>query len=126
MGAGAPDVMLVFSYIGQMGKIGKGTDNFNSLARAELVEHGLQRTADGAVLLAVEAGRGLADEFDNGEHILTLLLAHRVAQYPAQQTDILPQRQVFFDVAYRCNIYGHDLISQARLEAGHKGSTKVL
>src|ERR1700761_9538016 len=39
----------------------------------------------------VKPDRGLPDSFDKIEHVGTLLVTHRVAQDPPEQTDVIPQ-----------------------------------
>ena len=52
-------------------------------------------SARGGVLVAVEADRRLADALDQRENVLPLLLAHGVAEQPAEQADVVAQRGVF-------------------------------
>lgn len=47
---------------------------------------------------ATETNRGLANTLDQVEDIFAFLLAQRVAEQAAEQTDVVSQRQVFVDV----------------------------
>ena len=96
MRAIAADVMLVLGDVREMGEIAEGAHNRQGLVGAEAVEHRLELAPRAELVVAVEANRRLADLLDERVGLLALLLAHRVAEDAAEQTDVVPQRAVFW------------------------------
>ena len=73
-----------------------------SLARRQSVQRRFELAARCDILVAAEADRVLANVFDVVEDGLAALLAHRVAKDPAEQPDIVAQRQILvFGLDYR-------------------------
>jgi hypothetical protein len=92
--AGAADVVQVLGDVGEVREVAEGADDPGGLLGRQAIEHGLELGPRGLVLVAMEADRGLADALDQGEHGLTFLGPHRVAEDGAEQADVLAQRQV--------------------------------
>ncbi len=79
-----------------MRKIAEGADNAHGLADRHAVEDDFELTPRRAVIVAVEADRGLADAFDQIEHVGAFLVAHSVAEDASEQPDVIPQPGIFF------------------------------
>jgi hypothetical protein len=78
MGPGAADVVLVLGDVGEVREIAVGADDLVRAPAGEAVQDRLELAPGGLVLVPVEADGGLADEFDDVEGRLALLLADRV------------------------------------------------
>ena len=92
----APAVVVqVLGDVGELREIGEGTDHGHARCGAQHIQHAGQLTARLLVAVPPEADGKLADLFDLLEGAVTLLLAQRVAQQPAQQADVFPERMVF-------------------------------
>jgi hypothetical protein len=63
-------------------------------SRGRLTQHGIEFGARGAVVVAVDAQRQLADLLDAVEDLRAFLFAHGVAEQAAKQADVLAQRLV--------------------------------
>lgn len=101
----APVMVLIFRDIGQMRKIGKGANNLNRLLGGQIVKKRLQLTSRGAVGIAVEADRGLADLLDKVEDCAAFLFADRVAEKSPEEANIGTQRLVLVGLVRYSRLY---------------------
>ena len=90
----AAAVVLILGDVRQVREIAEGPDDGEGLVGVEAVENRPQLTPRRGLVVAVETDRGQPDALDDVEHLAALLLAHGVAENPAEQTDILFQRRV--------------------------------
>lgn len=81
-------MVLIFCDVGEMRKIGKGTNNLYGLFRREIVQKRLQLAARGSVGIPMEANGGLADLLDKIEDRPAFLFPNCVAQNASQQSNI--------------------------------------
>ncbi len=100
--AGAADPVLVLGDVGEMRKIAEGADDLVRLGARQAIHDLAEFAPRGIVLVAAEAYRGLADLFDDVEDPLALLLAHGVAEDPAEEPRVLAQRSILVSLAWRC------------------------
>jgi hypothetical protein len=101
MHAAAAVVVLVFGDIGQMREIAERPHHGIGLVARQPLEQAVEFRAGGAVVLAAEAHRGLADRFHQFEGGVAFLFAHAIAEQTAQEADVLTQRQVVVGTAAR-------------------------
>ena len=101
VGAVAADVVLVLGDIGQMREIAEGAHDRERLVVVEAVERGGELAPRAALVVAMEADRGLPDSLDNHVNVGAFLLAHGVAEDAAEQADVVAQRGVLFIVLVR-------------------------
>ena len=87
-------MVLVLSQVGQLGEVAEGADDQDGPAGAEVPEQDLQGLAGPGVLGPMEAHGTLPDLLDEVEGRFPFLLPDSVAQNPAQETDVLLERQV--------------------------------
>src|SRR5437899_9493719 len=95
MGTGAADVVLVLGDIGEMRKKAEGANDLKRLGRRQTVQRGFELAARRDILVSAKADRVLANALDSVEDCRATLLAYRVAEYAAEQPDIVAQWQVF-------------------------------
>ena len=98
MRAVAADVVLILGNVGEMREIAVGAHDRERLVGAQAVERGLELAPGAGFIIAMESDRGAANLLDQLEHLLALLLAHRIAEDAAEQPNVLAQRTVFGSV----------------------------
>src|SRR3954470_19371970 len=81
--------MQIFGYVRKLGEIRERSDHGHRVCRTELRQYRLQLAARLWIALAAETNRRLADALDQLESVLTLLLAQGIAQYAAEQADVV-------------------------------------
>ena len=86
--------MLVLGDVGEMREEAEGADELQRLVAGQRVQRVFELVARGAVLVAAEPDRALPDALDRGKGGVAVLLTHRVAKDPAEEPDVLAQRQV--------------------------------
>ena len=101
VGAVAADVMLVFGDVGEVREIAVGAHDRERLVGAEAVERRLELAPRGDLVVAMEADRSPADLLDQLENLFALLLAHSVAEDPAEQADIVAQGHILVGIVRR-------------------------
>jgi hypothetical protein len=95
MGAGAANVVLILGDIGEMREKAKSANDLQRFLGRQTVEYAFEIAARADIFVAAEANGVLANVFDDLEDPLAVLLAHRVAEDPAEQANIFAQRPVF-------------------------------
>ena len=80
----ATDVVLVLGDVGQVREEAVGADDLDGLSARQAVQRAFEFAPRGRVLAAMEADGGLTDALDDVEYRLPLLLAHGVAEDPAE------------------------------------------
>ena len=86
--------MLVLGDVGEVREIAEGADDAERLVGRQAAHDRLQLLPGGLVGVAVELDAGAPDVFDELEHRIALLGAHRVAQDAPEQPDVVAQREV--------------------------------
>ncbi len=84
----APDVVVVFGDVGQMGEIAEGADHLHHLSRIQRGEDFLQGLSGGQIVVTVELDRGAADGFDQIENLTSLLGLDGVPEQTPEPTDV--------------------------------------
>src|SRR4051812_18489182 len=113
------DVVLILGDVGEMREITEGADDAHGPGGRQVVEDIFQLAPGGAVLVAMEAHRALPDALDDLEYLRALLIAHGVAENPAQQPDILAQPRIRL---YRGDLLGATgaMVGFGRQDLGHR------
>src|SRR6516164_190058 len=91
----AADVMLVLSDIGEMREKAKGANDLQRLLWRHTVKRRFKIAPRRNILVAAESNRVLPNVLHDFEDGGAALLADRVAEYSAEQPNIVAQRQIF-------------------------------
>jgi hypothetical protein len=94
MGTGAANVVLILGDVGEMRKKAEGTDDLKRFCGRQVVQRRREFSTCRKIFVSAKADRALANTLDDVEHSLAALLAHRVAEDAAKQTDVLAQGEV--------------------------------
>src|SRR6201993_1606637 len=94
MRPGAADVVLVLGDIGEMREEAEGTNDLQCLPWRQSVQCRFEIAPRHDILVAAKPDRAAANALDDGKDRRAALLAYRVAENAAEQTDILAQREV--------------------------------
>src|SRR5690606_14463892 len=98
----------IFSDIGKQREITECPYNGNGLLVAEMIEDGIEFIAGCFILIAPEAYGCLANGLDQIEHCFAFQLSYGISQHASQQTNIFPQRVIFF---IGCAFLGNNVCS---------------
>jgi hypothetical protein len=88
MRTGAADVVLILGNIGKVREKPEGTNDLERLLWRQSVQCRFEIAARNGILVAAKSDRALANALDNSKDRLAALLAYRVAEDAAEQTDI--------------------------------------
>ena len=110
----APAAVQVLGQVGQVREITERAHHDHRLLAAQRIEHLLEFATRLDIVVAPECDRALAHAFDHLERVAALLVAHRVAEQPAQQPDIVAHRAVGLVVEIHCRGPSHALSPFAR------------
>ncbi len=94
MRPGAADVVLVLGDIGEMREEAEGTNDLQCLLWRQSVQCSFEIAPRHDILVAAKLHRAAANALDDVKDRLAALLAYRVAENAAEQTNILAQREV--------------------------------
>src|SRR5262245_5609127 len=92
--AGAADVVLVLGNVGQVREIAERPNDADRLVGRLAAERAAELPPRGCVRVALAAQAGLPQPFDQGENLVALLNAHRVAQDASEQSNVVAKRNV--------------------------------
>ena len=118
VGAQTPYLMLVLGDVAQVREIAIGAHNLHRLRRCQQFENGLEPVARGLIAIAMKTNRSLADQFDEIEDLLALLLADRIAEKAAKQTYVVLQQPVRLGGKFRPVGFFVHRLAPRRLWAG--------
>ena len=89
-----PAVVQVLGQVGQVREVAEGPHHDHGLLAAQPVEQAFEVLPRRHVVVAAEGDRALPHALDQLERGPAFLLAHRVAEQPAEQADVVAQRAV--------------------------------